>query len=300
MSGMSIAAAGGAPQTLAVTTDPHDVHALVASLRTLAPGAYTVRWHVLSADGHRVDGSIAFSVAAGDSEVAGQPLGTAAPPAMAAAQSGAPVADAGFVAALGRRPAVAELRAAAITALLALAGLTLLIATLPISGPRPFRLAQLLAVLSGALLAAHFLVWSSTTVGSSYSLLDSISLAASTTPGGLAIARVALALLALWALLLARRAGLAALFAGVAVLITGASGHPVVTHPAISIPAKAVHLAAAAIGSAACSGSSPPSAMARDMSKARAASHRSPSGRCWWCWRQGCCRASFSCHASAP
>jgi copper transport protein len=100
---------------------------------------------------------------------------------------------------------------------------------------------------STVLLAAYLVVWSSTTVGPRYNILDAVSLAASTTPGALEIARVALSLLALWALVLARRPGMAALFAGVAVLITGASGHPAVTEPAVSIPAKAIHLAAAAL-----------------------------------------------------
>jgi copper transport protein len=155
--------------------------------------------------------------------------------------------DSGFVAALGRRPQVPTLRAAAITVLLALAGLSLLIATLPISGARPMRLALILAVASAALLATYLAVWSSTAVGAGHSTLAAISLAASTTPGALEVARLALAVLALWALALAKRPGLAALFSGVAVLITGASGHPAVTQPLIAIPAKSVHLAAAAL-----------------------------------------------------
>jgi len=138
-------------------------------------------------------------------------------------------------------------RAAAITVLLALSGLSLLIATLPISGARPLRLAQILSVLASLLLAAYLAVWSSTTAGPGHSVLDAVSLAASTTPGALEIARLGLALVALSALWLVKRPGLAALFAGVAVLITGASGHSAVTHPMVTIPAKAAHLAAAAI-----------------------------------------------------
>lgn len=246
MSGMSIVAGGEPARSLAVSIDPHDVHALLAALPPLAGGAYSVRWHVLSADGHRVDGVVQFTVARqGDSSA--MPAAAAVPPAVDAPSLPVAVADSGFVAALGRRPAVAELRAAAITALLALAGLALLIATLPISGPRPLRLAQLLSIVSTALLSAYLVVWSSTTVGSQYGILDALSLAASTTPGALEIARVALSVLALWALVLARRPGMAAPFAGVAVLITGASGHSAVTSPAISIPTKALHLAAAAI-----------------------------------------------------
>lgn len=256
MSGVSIASAGGSRVALAVSTDPRDSRTLIASSPALPPGAYTVRWHAFSDDGHRVDGAFAFTIAG--ARAAPAPVapngpaaasGATAQPtvAAAAAEPIAPPADSGFVAALGRRPQVAVLRAAAITVLLALAGLTLLIATLPISGARPLHLAQLLAVLSSLLLAGYLAVWSSTAVGPGHSVLDAISLAASTTPGALEVARLALALVALWAVWLAKRPGLAALFAGVAVLISGASGHSAVTHPLVTIPAKSAHLAAAAI-----------------------------------------------------
>ena len=252
MSGATISDANGARLPLAVATDPHDVHALVAPLPALQPGAHTLRWHIVSADGHRVDGDLTFTVEGTAMVGAELPNAAAGPDTTAAARAANPVAisasaDSGFAAALGRRPQVPWLRAAAITLLLALAGLTLLIATLPISGARPMRLALVLAVATTALLAAYLAVWSSTAVGAGHSTLDAISLAASTTPGALEVARLALAFLALWALWLAKRPGLAALFSGVAVLITGASGHPAVTHPMIAIPAKSVHLAAAAI-----------------------------------------------------
>ena len=257
MSGVSIARAGGSRVSLPVTTDPRDSHTLIAVPPGLTPGAYTVRWHALSDDGHRVDGAFAFTIVGAGAIRAAAPAvpnvqsasGATAPPtgAVPITQPGAPPADSGFVAALGRRPQVAVLRAAAITVLLAVAGLSLLIATLPISGARPLRLAQILAALSALLLAAYLAVWSSTAVGPGHSVLDAISLAASTTPGALEVARLALALVALWAAWLAKRPGLAALFAGVAVLISGASGHSAVTHPLVTIPAKSAHLAAAAI-----------------------------------------------------
>ena len=252
MSGATISDANGRKIALTVAADPRDVHALIAPVPALQGGSHTVQWHIVSADGHRVDGRFSFTVegagpgraAAPDVAVTGG-AGAALPVATPAA--GPVTVDSGFVAALGRRPQVPTLRAAAITVLLALAGLTLLIATLPISGARPMRLALILAVASAALLAAYLAVWSSTALGAGHSTLDAISLAASTTPGALEVARLALAVLALWALALAKRPGLAALFSGVAVLITGASGHPAVTQPLIAIPAKSVHLAAAAL-----------------------------------------------------
>ncbi|HET9003226.1 MAG TPA: copper resistance protein CopC, partial [Gemmatimonadaceae bacterium] len=251
MSGATIADANGRSLALTVAGDPRDVHALVALLPPLRPGAHTVGWHIVSADGHRIDGRFMFTVGRAGAALPNVAATGAADSASSAGGSeaiiGYAAADSGFVAALGRRPQVPALRAAAITVLLALAGLSLLIATLPISGTRPMRLAVVLAVAATALLGAYLAVWSSTAVGAEHGTLDAISLAASTTPGALEIARLALALLALWALWLAKRPGLGALFSGVGVLITGASGHPAVTQPLIGIPAKSVHLAAAAV-----------------------------------------------------
>lgn len=243
LSAVSLVNTSGDSFTLSAAADPLDVHAVVAPAPALVAGIYTVRWHVVSADGHRVDGSFSFTLEGdGAATVAHD---TSLPPRAAAPT--ATEADSGFVDALGPRPAVGILRAAAITALLALAGLTLLIATLPISGPRPMRLASILAVLATVLLAAYTAVWSSASVGEGRGVLDALSLTASTTPGALEVARVALAFLAIWSLSLARRPGLAALFSGVAVLITGASGHPAVSSPMLSIPSKSIHLAAAAV-----------------------------------------------------
>ena len=252
MSGATISNGSGT-LPLGITGDTRDVHALLAGVPALQPGSHMVRWHVVSADGHRVDGSFSFTIEGAGAPAAnaavpnGSGPGDMARPTTVAATQPVVATDSGFVASLGRRPQVPILRAAAITMLLALAGLTLLIATLPISGARPMRLAVILAVLATALLAAYLAVWSSTAVGATHSVLAAISLAASTTPGALEVARLALAFLALWALWLARRPGLAALFSGVAVLITGASGHPAVMQPMVAIPAKSVHLAAAAI-----------------------------------------------------
>src|SRR2546425_5065699 len=44
------------------TVDPEDARKLSVSLAALAPGRYTVRFRVLSVDGHIVESSFAFSV----------------------------------------------------------------------------------------------------------------------------------------------------------------------------------------------------------------------------------------------
>ena len=60
-------------------------------------------------------------------------------------------------------------------------------------------------------------------------------------------ARVLLALLALWALALARRPAIALFFAGTCLIVSGAIGHSAAISPAIAIPSKAVHLLAIAM-----------------------------------------------------
>lgn len=39
-----------------------NLHVLVAPLKTLAPGSYTVKWHVVSRDGHTTEGQYLFQV----------------------------------------------------------------------------------------------------------------------------------------------------------------------------------------------------------------------------------------------
>ncbi len=46
-----------------VTLDPKDPTLLSVGLKPLAPGTYTVHWHVVSVDTHRTEGSLSFEVA---------------------------------------------------------------------------------------------------------------------------------------------------------------------------------------------------------------------------------------------
>lgn len=59
--------------------------------------------------------------------------------------------------------------------------------------------------------------------------------------------RAGLALLALWALALARQPKLALAFAAVAVAATGLTGHSAAIYPAWTVPAKAIHVAGVAV-----------------------------------------------------
>lgn len=81
--------------------DPGDASVLVVSLRPLANGFYTATYHVTSADGHPVEGTIGFSVgtAAGDGQPARAPVEPAWRVAAAAVAHG--VAEAACVALAG-------------------------------------------------------------------------------------------------------------------------------------------------------------------------------------------------------
>jgi copper resistance protein C len=45
-----------------ITIDPHDKQEMHVGLKPLAPGEYTVRWHVVSVDTHRTEGDFSFTV----------------------------------------------------------------------------------------------------------------------------------------------------------------------------------------------------------------------------------------------
>jgi putative copper export protein len=75
---------------------------------------------------------------------------------------------------------------------------------------------------------------------------DSIQAIVTSEVGQLELWRTALAVLASWAFLLARRRGLALLFAVGALLVSGAIGHSAAISPMLATPAKVLHLFAGA------------------------------------------------------
>ncbi|HEX2780775.1 MAG TPA: copper resistance protein CopC [Gemmatimonadaceae bacterium] len=248
MSGLTFLASPRDVRPLVATADPHDVHALVAWPGVLPPGRYAMGWHAVSADGHRVNGRLDFTVLPDKGQPpAGVSSSVGRDSALAATTASDTLAKSRFAADSRADRLTRMLRGAAVTALLALAGLALLIAMLPLSGPRPMRVGTWLGVTATLLLAGYMVAWSISVAGDGVAGVDAVMTATATTPGALEVARVALAMLALWALGLARRPGLAAAFAGIATLITGASGHPATLSPAWTIPAKAIHLGAAAL-----------------------------------------------------
>ena len=62
-SGIDVAnGSGGAVPARNVRLDPNDRKVLLADVPPLTPGAYRVKWHVVSVDTHRTEGDFAFSV----------------------------------------------------------------------------------------------------------------------------------------------------------------------------------------------------------------------------------------------
>jgi copper transport protein len=217
--------------TLAPRRDPRDVAALVAELPPLGPGGYRVQWRTLSADGHTVEGSFVFFVAG-----AGPAVGSAPPehPTERVYTSSVPIL-------------ASVLRGVGVGALAALAGLLLWMTTSasPADG-RVLRVALALAWAAPVLLAAHAVAWAVYARGPGGG--EPLGrLLFGTLPGRVEVVRVGLALLALWALALARRPGLALGFAVAAVAATGMTGHSAAIHPAWTVPAKAIHVAAVAV-----------------------------------------------------
>lgn len=97
------------------------------------------------------------------------------------------------------------------------------------------------------LLVAHLFAWLnhiSPTRSLSGSFVASVL---GSTVGQVEVLRVLFALLAFWAIALARRDALALAFGGACLLVSGAVGHPAAIHPYLSIPAKIAHLLSASL-----------------------------------------------------
>jgi putative copper export protein len=147
------------------------------------------------------------------------------------------------------RPALrilaAGVRGLGVGALAALCGLLLFATGLASPEDRTRRLALALAWAAAVLLAAHAVAWAAYARGPGGEPLRHLLFA--TLPGRVEVVRAALALLALWALALARRPGLALGFGVAAVAASGPTGHSAAIHPGWTVPAKAIHVAAVAV-----------------------------------------------------
>ncbi len=246
---VSLIGPDGRTIALAPSGDPHDVNALIAPVDRLAPGLYSVKWHVVSADGHPVNGTFAFTVK-GDSTVVPSPT-----PAVVAPSAPVTVSDDDQPAAWGPTavgapliPAV--LRGAALGATMLLAGLLLFVAYQQqgpsASTPATSRLVAAFAVAAPLLLVLHFGAWMMNAAPEHTMSADAISVGTSSGTGRIEMWRIGLALLALWAVALARRPRLACVFAFAALVVSGNTGHAAALFPVFATPAKSLHLVAGA------------------------------------------------------
>jgi copper transport protein len=235
---ISVVASDSHIERLVVSVDPHDVHALVAPVNGLTAGAYRVVWHIVSADGHPVDGSFVFWIGAGDT----------APPAAVPTALDAPAAWGPTIAGAPMLPAA--LRGLGIGFLMACAGLLCFVLWCGNAGTRytyrATRTSLWFALLATVFLALHLGAWMLNAAQQHTLTADTAQAILNSPVGRIELARAVLALLALWALWLARRTRLALAFAIGALLVSGASGHPSAITPMIAIPAKALHLLAGA------------------------------------------------------
>ena len=234
---VSVVASDGHVEQLRVTGDPHDVDAVIGVVSRLSAGAYRVVWHVVSADGHPVDGSFVFWV--------GSKAGSA-PPEVTDDERALNSTWGPTVAAAPLVPAF--LRGIAVGATIALAGVlffVVLAARDDVSNTGD-RLVRWLAIAAPIVLAFHAVAWSVNAAPGHRLSADAIASAIGSTVGHIELWRLALAALALWAVWLVRRPWLALVFAAGAIVLSGATGHSAAISPLIATPARAVHLLAAA------------------------------------------------------
>jgi len=213
---------------LDVSGDPHEVRAIHSILPVLTEGSYQVTWHIISADGHPVSGTIAFAV------------GRAAITPVAHSDGHMEMSDAEpMLAGAAITPAV--LRGLALCALLSLCGL-LGYAAYGSSIARQVRICSWLSAVATVLLLVHLIVWL-VHVSPENKLDQGIIEAALSREVGLnELLRALFTALAMWAIVLARRLRLAFAFSLAAVIAGGAIGHSAAIDPIVAIPMKALHL----------------------------------------------------------
>ena len=211
---------------LELSLDPHDVHVLVGRLPSLPSGAYRVTWATVSADGHAVHGQYVFRVGAAN----------ALAPRMTASVVNGP-----------RQTGVslqAALRACGDFSLSLTAGLLLFVWLFAATGTAPARASRAMPIAALAtvvLMAGRDVAW---VVGTAPARADVGQWTASllaTQQGIVEVARLGLALLVVWALLLMRRRNVALAFAALALACTGAVGHALAIQPLAAVPLKAAH-----------------------------------------------------------
>ena len=260
LGGIRLVGPGGRIVTLKTAGDPRNVSALVAPVSApLAPGSWRVEWRIVSEDGHPIDGDFGFTVSGGSagavagaapSSVPDEAHDTAsAAPSERAVTSDSAAAPARSASAMKDVPVpAAALRGLGVGALTALLGLLWFLGARrdPAPQPRADRLASMLAIATGVFLGLHLVVWALAVSPTGSLGGDQIRAMLASRVGRMELARAVLALLACWALVIARRQRLAIAFAVGAILVSSATGHSAAIHPEWGIPGRALHLLAAA------------------------------------------------------
>jgi len=223
----------GHQMPIAISGDPHEVRAIIAQLPSLADGAYQATWHIISADGHPVSGTIVFTVGSVDSIPAIAPVAHS-DGQMAMSDKEPMLAGAALV------PAI--LRGLSLSALLSLCGMLGFLAYGSPSSKAQTRICGWLSVVATGLLLVHLTVWL-IHVSPQNKLDASILEAALSREVGLnELLRLLFTALTAWAILLARQLRLAFALALAAVIAGGAIGHSAAIDPFIAIPMKSLHL----------------------------------------------------------
>jgi copper transport protein len=246
----------GRATQLAASGDPRDVSALVAAAPAgLSNGIYHVEWRIVSEDGHPMNGSFEFTIAASVGASAPSAAALSAPTRIPETTAVLPP-SAPAAASTAQSPSALEgalvlpavLRGLGMGTLAALAGLLGFLATRREADPEPRaeRLTARLAIAASGLLVLHFIAWAIHVVPDDALGGDQLAALLTTNVGRVELARTGLALLAAWALLLARRPRLALGFAVATLLVSGAAGHSAAIHPEWAVPAHALHVVAVA------------------------------------------------------
>jgi copper transport protein len=251
LSQISLTAPDGKATVLKVANDPHDVHILVGQLGELVSGPYKVVWRVLSADGHPVSGSFAFTLQSGSSVKLAPTSSSTGPAARDSGAGDTLTASSGSPSTTDTKPIpvfASVLRGTGLGALMA--GLGLLFFGVTAGESRklaPKAVIVRLIALGAILLVAHLIAWLysiSPTAGLSSDFVASV---VGSTVGRVEILRVALALLALLAIAFARREIPALILGAACLVVSGGVGHPAAIHPYLSVPAKMAHLLSASL-----------------------------------------------------
>ncbi|HZI42322.1 MAG TPA: copper resistance protein CopC [Gemmatimonadaceae bacterium] len=237
LASISLIGGDGRATKLHVAGDPYDVDALIAPIADLAPGAYRVAWHVVSADGHPVGGSYLFWV------------GRKGGPVPRAGLAESQLVETGWGPSLLAAPMIPALaRGIAVGCAMALAGL-LVFMTWPgqAADVRGGGLVRALALAAPVFLALHFAAWI-VNVSPAHRLTSSaLAAAAGSATGKIDLWCLGLSVLALWALWLVRHPRIALVFALAVVLLSGATGHSAAIQPWLAAPARSLHLLAGAV-----------------------------------------------------